>query len=302
MKRLKDIGEFGLIERIRKRLRPCPGCIKGIGDDAAVLVSKREEFMLLTTDSLVEGVHFKKGDNPKAIGRKAISVSISDIAAMGGEPQYCTTSIGAPGDMSLNKIDNIFSGILQRAKEFKVAIVGGDTVRSKNLIINTALIGKVERKSLVTRDGARVNDIIFLSGRVGGSSCLKRHLNFRPHLEESRFLVKNFRINSMIDLSDGLFSDLCKLCKESNVGAVIYEELIPFNKDVNLTSALYEGEDFKLLFTVAPDMAKKVSAIYDYRFFPIGHIQDKRFGLKLVGKGPNREEVSLADKSFKHFR
>lgn len=301
-KLLKNIGEFGLIERIRKRMKSGSLVVKGIGDDTAVLKLGKERFLLFTADMLIEGVHFKKNASPEAIGRKAISVSLSDIAAMGGEPKFALVSIGLPATISLGKVDRVYSGIIERARKFKVSIVGGDTVRARQLTINTSVIGEVEKNKLVTRSQAKLNDIIFVSGSLGASGKRNRHLNFTPPLKEARFLVDHFQINSMIDLSDGLFSDLDKICKESKVGAVIFEDLIPLNPQANLNSALYEGEDFKLLFTVAPDVARKIGRSAVYSFFPIGSIRRSSFGLKLVKKGAKLQQVRLADKSFRHFK
>jgi len=187
---IKRLGEFGLIKRIRKIVPQDPSVIKGIGDDCAVLPYTAKQYLLYTCDMLVEGVDFRQNDDPALIGRKALAVSLSDIASCGGIPRWCLVSIGlAPGTL-VHKIDTLYRGIVRLARRFCVAVVGGDISAAPKLVINTSVIGEVEKKKLVLRNGAQPGDIIFTTGEFGGS--LKgKHLRFEPRLEEAAFLVKN---------------------------------------------------------------------------------------------------------------
>lgn len=294
---LKRIGEDGLIEHFKKGLLRDKSVIKGIGDDAAVIKSGTQ-YLLATCDILIEGTHFKKSDSAYLVGKKSISVSVSDIAAMGGIPKYALVSLGLPASLNRGYVFDLWKGIKSQAKKFKVSIVGGDTVRAKNVTIDITLIGGVKRKRLVLRSGAKVNDVIFVTGELGGS-IRKRHLAFEPRLKESQFLVKNFKISSMIDLSDGLIKDLSRILKDSRVGACLFEELIPVHKGArNFNEALYMGEDFELLFTVRPKEAERLMRNKTYKFYPIGEItKDKK--LELFDK--NLRKTKLHGLGFKHF-
>lgn len=302
IKSLSDIGEFGLIERIAKKIKIDNSVIKGIGDDTAVIKYKKDKYLLFTCDMLIEDVHFKRRDSPFYIGHKAICCSISDISAMGGLPKYALVSLGLPKDLPFKFIDTFYEGINFIAKRFKINIIGGDTNKSEKIIIDISLIGEVEKENLILRDGAKEGDQIFVTGDLGGS-IYKEHLEFLPRIEESRYLVKNFKINSMIDISDGLVSDLYKIIKSSKVGAVIYESLIPISKDAkSLNEALYMGEDFELLFSLSLEQAirlikskRKNLAKFNY----IGEITNKRFGLKIITK--KCEEKALKPIGFNHF-
>lgn len=298
-----DIGEFGLIERIAKKVRVNKSVIKGISDDTAVMKYKRDSYLLFTSDMLIEDIHFKREFSHFSIGHKAIASSISDISAMGGIPKYGLVSLGLPGDLLLSFVDSLYEGIDSTAKKFKVNIVGGDINRSEKIIIDVALIGEVEKGNLILRSGAKKGDRIFVTGSLGGS-IYKKHLEFLPRLKESRYLVKNFKINSMIDISDGLVLDLYKITEESKVGATIYEDLIPISKDAKSSEeALYMGEDFELLFCLSLDEAirliksRRIGGLAKFNY--IGEITDKRYGLRMITK--RCKEKILKPKGFKHF-
>ncbi len=248
--RIKDLGEFSLINRITKDIKTSARVIEGIGDDAAVLRHTRDKYLLFTSDMLVEGRHFRKTSGGYLVGKKSLSVNISDIAAMGGVPMFAVVSLGVPPSLDLKYVDALYKGIRDAARRFRIDLVGGDTVASENIVINVSLLGEVEKKNLVLRSGAKQGDAIFVTGAVGGS--LKgRHLDFTPRLKEARFLVKNFNINSMIDVSDGLFSDLDHILKSSRKGAIVYEKAVPVSKHAkDFKSAVRAGEDFELVFTM----------------------------------------------------
>ena len=196
---IEKIGEFGLIERIKKAIKTDTSVIKGPGDDCAVLKFDKNNYQLFTCDMIVEGVDFTLKDNPYLIGRKSLAVSISDIAACAGLPRYCVVSLGMPKETPVKFIDNLLKGILTLAKKYNINLVGGDLSRAKQLTIDVSMLGVVEKKNLVLRSTAKVGDVIFVTGRLGGSISGK-HLRFTPRLKEARFLTKNFKINWMFKL------------------------------------------------------------------------------------------------------
>ncbi len=296
---ISKLGEFGLIDRIKKSIKTDASVVKGPGDDCAVIKFSKDKYMLFTSDMIVEGVDFTGKDRPYLVGRKAIAVSVSDIAACAGLPRYCLVSVGMPGSTSVDFIDKLIKGMFHFAKKYGINIVGGDLSRARQLTIDVSMLGIVEKKNLALRSGAKIGDIIFVTGKLGGS-ILGKHLRFTPRLKEARFLVKNFRVNSMIDISDGLTQDLGHILKESSSGAIIYEDLIPISKQArNLNDALYWGEDFELLFTVSAYEAKKLYRKKLTGFKPIGGIVDKKYGLRLVDKR-GRDKI-IKPKGFQHF-
>jgi thiamine-monophosphate kinase len=296
---VSELGEFGLIERFRKSIKTDASVIKGSGDDCAVIHFDQDKYLLFTCDMIVEGVDFLSDTKPELIGRKALAISISDIAACGGIPRYCLVSLGLPEKISVKTVDRIAAGIFNLAREFKVNIVGGDLSRANRLTIDISMLGFVEKKNLVLRSQAKEGDVIFVSGNLGGSISAK-HLNFTPRLKEARFLVKNFKVNAMIDISDGLAQDLGHILEQSRVGAVVYQGLIPLSKKArNLEDALYTGEDFELLFSLSQDEAERLCAKRLNLFKPIGEITAKKYGLRLVDK--RGREKTLQPKGFKHF-
>lgn len=265
---VSDLGEFGLIAKIRRYAPVTSSVVKGIGDDTAVLRHTKDKYLLFTTDMLVEGTHFTRRMGGAAIGHKALACSISDIAAMGGVPTHAVVSLGVAPKMPVRFVEDIYKGMGALAKRFGVSIVGGDTVRSNKIVINVALLGEVEKKYLVTRGGAKPGDWIFVTGTLGRSLATGKHLNFTPRLKEARFLVKNFKPSAMMDISDGLAGDLNHILKASRVGALLWEEAVPRTKGTTLQQALTDGEDFELLFTVREKQAVRLLKF----FFPIGEI------------------------------
>ncbi|PIV39212.1 MAG: thiamine-monophosphate kinase [Candidatus Omnitrophica bacterium CG02_land_8_20_14_3_00__42_8] len=299
--KLKDLGEFNFINRIGRKIKLSGRVIKGIGDDAAVLKYTRDKYLLFTTDMLIEGKHFNEDDKAGLVGAKSLSCNISDIAAMGGVPKFAVCSVGLPDSLDLKYADELYEGIKKIAQRFEVDLVGGDTVCSKKIVINIALIGEVEKENLTLRSGAKGNDIIFITGNIGGSIKF-RHLNFTPRFKEARFLVKNFKINSMIDVSDGLLADLGHILKESNKGAAICEKTIPLSKyAAGFDSAVRDGEDFELVFTLSERYADRLENMWPFktRLSKIGRILNGRKGFTLVRKSEKSERIKPA--GFTHF-
>jgi thiamine-monophosphate kinase len=299
--KLKDLGEFNFINRISKSIGLSSRVVKGIGDDAAVLKYTKDKYLLFTTDMIIEGKHFYKSAKAELVGEKSLSCNISDIAAMGGVPKFAVISTGFPGSLDLKYADKLYEGIRKVADSFKVDLVGGDTVSSGKIIINIALIGEVEKKNLVLRSGAKENDAIFITGNIGGSIKFK-HLNFTPRIKEARFLVNNFKINSMIDISDGLLADLGHILEESNKGAIICEKTMPVSRNaIGFDSAIRDGEDFELVFTLPWLQAGRLEKAWPFttRLSRIGRIFSRRKGFSIVSKNGKSKKINPA--GFTHF-
>jgi thiamine-monophosphate kinase len=288
---ISQLGEFGLIDRIRRNFDATqPHSVFGIGDDAAVLEGGAD-YLLLSTDMLVEGIHFDLTYMPiHHLGYKAVAVNVSDIAAMNGKAEQITVSIALSNRFSVEAIDALYAGIKAACTNYKIDLVGGDTTSSTSgLIISISVIGRVSKNKVVYRNGARENDIICVTGDLGaafmGLQVLEREKqvflsnpDMQPGLEKYDYIVarqlkpearteiifdlEEFGIipTSMIDVSDGLASDLLHISRESKIGVRIYEDKVPidqltfetaveFNLDP-ITSALNGGEDYELLFTI----------------------------------------------------
>jgi thiamine-monophosphate kinase len=225
-----------------------------------------------------------------------MGVVLSDIASKAGLPKYALVSLGLPKDADLNFVRNLYKGFNFWMRRFNFEIVGGDISRADKLIIDISMIGFVEKENLILRSGAKPNDIIFVSAKLG---IPDKQFYFTPRIKEARYLVKNFKVNSMIDISDGLLQDLNHILEQSKVGAVIYEKLIPAKKDKDIQKILNQGEEFELLFTLPIKEAKRLIST-GYRLFSgIGQIVDYRYGLRLINK--HFEEVKIRIKGFKHF-
>jgi len=258
--KVAQLGEFGLIDLLNKKIRIGKGVIVGIGDDAAVLASHKKGFYtLFTCDMFVEDIHFARSDvAPYALGWKAMGAAISDIAAMGGIPRHAVVSLGLTGAEDVRFPDELYRGMRAVAGRFGAAIVGGDTVSSPGgIVVSVALTGEVEKDRCVLRGGARAAEAILVTGRLGGS-LLKKHVSFMPRVREARFLTGRARISAMMDITDGLVADLEKICAASGTGALLLAEKIPVSADAGrmrgekapLERALSDGEDFELLFTL----------------------------------------------------
>ena len=259
-------SELDWIETARKLCAKKSTFVKqGIGDDAAVLRWTSKKDLLITADMILEGRHFRDEDNAFAIGWKAMAVNLSDIAAMGGLPTSAVVSLGVPPRAKTGRLKEIYRGILSSAACFGVCVVGGDTNASKSWVIGLTLLGEVERGKALLRSGAKPGDRIFVSGALGGSYRSGKHLSFTPRIREARYLARAFRVSAMMDLSDGLSSDIRRICEESGVGAVLDSRLIPrSSRSVSLEGALSDGEDFELLFTVPPrDAARLIDRFGD---------------------------------------
>lgn len=292
------MDEFGLIQKLKRFQCGSKALIKGIGDDTAVFEFSRTQYQLFTTDMMAEDVHFTRKMPAVKVGWKAMASNVSDIAAMGGTPTFAVVSLGVTRNISQTYILGLYRGMKKCADRFGVSIVGGDTVKSDKLIINVALLGRVDKKRLVLRSGARPGDRIYVTGRLGGSFKSGRHLTFMPRVKEAQAIVEGLHPTAMLDISDGLAGDLGHILEESRVGAVLYAERIPCHKGVALEQALREGEDYELLFTARPSGSRGVSE-KSFTYHEIGEIIGAKG--KLLLKNAEGRTKQIAAKAFTHF-
>ena len=329
--KLSEIGEFGIISSIRSDLKDFQKeVIVGIGDDAAAIELSGENLLLFTSDILVENVHFKWDyTSPFQVGWKALVVNISDIATCGGNPTHCLVSLTLPADTERNLVREIYQGLKKAASRYGVGIVGGDTVQAPVFIITVSLLGEVKRENIVLRSGAKPGDLIYVTGELGTSGaglvCLKapnckvkpkirqflikRHLMPSPRLVEGQKIAKSQIATSMIDLSDGLGSDLHRMAEESEVGAILWEDELPIALATeqlakvmgksSLEWVLYGGEDYELLFTVPPTKRKEVEQNLGFPHALIGEIVDRDQGIYLKNRKGNR--IKMEDHGYNHF-
>lgn len=309
--KIKELGEFGLIGEIQKRFPPGEGVVRGIGDDAAVLnFPGGGKSLLLATDSIVEGVHFMSTDGWDLIGRKALAVNLSDIAAMGGEPRWAVIGLGLPPNFPVESFREIYKGLEELAREFSVCIVGGDTFKSPDSVfLSVTVAGEVEPGNCVYRDGARSGDLVCLTGRLSGGSGDK-HLHFVPRVKEGRCLGERFRPTAMIDISDGLWADLSRLCGSSSVGVRIDAASLPLadgavpDASAEMIRRCGAGEEFELLFTIPPEKKERLLE----KFF--GETETEVSVIGEILPDPARREIKVGDgkttvlpeKGYEHFR
>jgi len=332
--KLKDIGEFGFIDRIKPLCRITDkGIIKAIGDDCAVYEGAGGRAALLTTDLLVENVHFLLDRiTPFELGYKALAVNLSDIAAMGGKPLNAFLSIAVPEKITVEFLDELYKGIMSLGRKHHVNILGGDTTGSKNdLVLNVALTGEAEKDRILYRDGARPGDRIYINGFPGESKAgleilfqgtevedsvkkhlVKTHLLPEIYIGDGAFLAETGDVTSCIDVSDGLSNDLRHICEESGCGALLLEEDLPVSEELRVYAEstgkkpqniiLSGGEDYKLLFTVRKNRSQHLEKAFQEKFgrslFCLGKIVSGNEILLRNGEG---EEKCLSPTGWNHF-
>ena len=252
--RCGELGEDRLIAQLVAHLKTRPDVIAGPGDDCAVVAAPgQDRLLLLKTDCVVEGVHFRPNVKPSAVGWKAMMRTLSDFAAMSGLPQYALVTLITPAGREALWMTQLYKGLQRAAARFDVAIVGGETsATSGPLAISISAIGFVEEARCVRRSGGQAGDFLFVTGRLGGSGR-GRHLKFVPRIDEARWLTQHFRIHAMMDLSDGLGTDLPRLAKASGVGFAIEESALPRARACSIQQAISDGEDYELLFALSPN-------------------------------------------------
>ncbi len=295
------LSEFKLIDWIRQQsTQGHPDLRTGIGDDMAVM-QMGDQQLLITTDMLLDGVHFNlKTASLKEIGYKSMAASLSDCAGMAAMPFVAVVGIALPKDMTMDQAKQLYQGLQMASGQFACPIIGGDTTRwDKPLAIDVTMLAREGCCPPIHRSGALAGDVIMATGTLGGSLA-GRHLDFTPRVKEAQMLAKLVSINSMMDISDGISSDLRHICRESKVGAVIEAKSIPISQaaellDNPLSAALNDGEDFELLFTLSAENAsileKEWPALSDLKVSAIGHIMAS-------DKNVSGEEYGVFLKSF----
>ena len=292
------MSETDLIRKLTAGL-PTHGSVHiGPGDDCAVMdMGMISDYLLFKTDAIVEGIHFTAETPPEKIGRKAIGRALSDIAAMGGWPTHALITLGLPEGYDEERLAAIYQGAGEMGAAHKTFIVGGETTRTSELLISVAMIGECDRKHTLTREGSKNGNAIFVTGELGGSLAGK-HLDFNPRLEESRWLAQQFDIHAMIDLSDGLATDLRHLL-EKKLGAELRTPAIPISRAAReqaktnpsgktpILAALTDGEDYELLFTLSANQAVSLHDQWKEKF--------PNLPLHCIGKITNQPGITLHD-------
>ncbi len=332
--RMSSLGEFGFIDTIRAKTGDQGGFVrKGIGDDAAVLdMPPAGKQLLWTVDMLVEGVHFELSyTTPRLLGRKSLSVNLSDIAAMGGEPLACLMSVGLPGDTDAGLATGFVDGFLEVARERACPLAGGDTVAAPGVVIDVTVLGLAPAGRAFLRSGARPGQLILVTGALGSSAAglavLRRgldsqavwaplvcaHLDPTPRLDEAAAAREAGGVGAMMDISDGLASEVNHICRESGVGAVIWSESIPVSAATrefcakaeisDLDLALLGGEDYELVFTAGKQDATHIAEAIEARtgtpVTVVGEVRDAAKGVKISTGAVERDLLPAA---YDHFR
>ncbi len=331
---LREIGEFGFIRRISRGcvIRP-EGVERAIGDDAAAFVVPSDGLTLVTTDLLVERVHFlRNATTPFNLGYKAMAVNLSDIAAMGGTPREAFVSAAIPAGCPVEYLDDLYDGMKSLAARSGVNILGGDTTGSVvDLVLNVTVVGYVQRHEILFRSGARPGDVVCVTGTVGDSraglhlvrdgaqpsdaarrALLEAHILPRPHLEEGRFLAASGAVTAALDVSDGLSSDLTHIVEESRVGIRILADRIPISAELRdfcahggwdpTRYALSGGEDYVLAVTVRPERIDAVSREFAARFGrPLHRIGDVTDSGQLELVTPDGRTEVVRPTGWDHF-
>ncbi|MBJ6727883.1 thiamine-phosphate kinase [Geomesophilobacter sediminis] len=322
--KLAEVGEFGLIRRIAEKIPAHRSVVLGIGDDAAGILPSAGCITLITSDMLLEGVHFDLSfSDPISLGRKSLAVNLSDLAAMGALPRQFLLSLGLPRSIEVEFIDRFMEGVLATARSYGAILVGGDTCASKSgLVISITALGEQRPERVLKRSAARVGDLVFVTGTLGDAAAglellqrgvregrlVDRQLAPEPRVAAGAALADAGFVHAMIDVSDGLVSDLGHICELSGVGAKVEVELLPLSEEYRRVCgadpyplALSGGEDYELLFTAAPGQEKNVLALMQrlgLQTSIIGEITDGK-GVELFR--PDGSPYSPAKSGFDHF-
>ncbi len=331
---LKEIGEFGFIERFKPHFNDLlSGDIIGIGDDCAIIPANENEDWIVTTDLLMEDVHFlRQSISPFQLGYKSLAVNLSDIAAMGGTPIGSFLSIAIPKDLDVEYLDRFMEGYHKLSQKYNTALLGGDTTKSlKHLAINVTVIGKCSKGKARKRSDAKIGDVICVTGSLGDSAgglqllldgvrtntfhdyLLNKHHQPEPQIKEGIFLAKENGVNAMMDISDGISSDLKHILKASKVSAEVDIQSIPISDEFRNESVKYNwnaiekatsgGEDYELLLTVDPKDYDRVSKDFKMQFLKplikIGTITEGNPEINWTDKG---KIIELSASGFNHFK
>lgn len=282
------MNELQWIEYLKKKAKPAKNLLVGVGDDCA-LVKVGDEKILLKSDLFIEGIHFNRRDlNLKTLGMRAVARVLSDFAACGGVAKFIGISIGIPFYLKKNTLKKILSGVLAMSDQYNFSLVGGDTSSSSKLFLDVWGVGKTRK--FISRSGAKIGDYIFISDKIGKN---KFNTCFKPKIKEAVMLANKFKVNSMIDVSDGFILDLYRILKMSQKGAVVYKEDIPCFKG---ESDLYRGEDYELIFTI--DKNEERIESLKKKFYLVGRIKSSSFGYKWEVNG---KLSSIQIKGYTHL-
>jgi thiamine-monophosphate kinase len=325
--KLTEIGEFAVIATIKEMAAAGPGIIKGIGDDAAILRPSPGMVSLVTTDLLLEGVHFNLDfTDPYRLGKKAVAVNLSDMAACGGIPTAFLVSLAAPVKTEMAFVRSLYQGMLEQAQEFKMPLAGGDTSRGERLLIAITLIGEAEEAKVIYRSGARKGDLIFVTGTLGDAAlglqqlkkgkregiAITRHLAPIPRVKEGREIARLGLATAMIDISDGLMADLGHICEASAVGAKVQLSRLPLSEEYRREIAQYNadtyllavigGEDYELLFTAPEERTaaiQKLAREFGIPITMIGEIASDSHGVMIYGE--DGKVYPVKQQGYDHF-
>lgn len=279
---LSQLGENAILQRILPGLPGNAALLVGPGDDCAVVQRDDDWDTLLKTDVVVEGVHFTPDTPPPLIGRKALARALSDIAAMGGIPEHALITILMHPSRSVELLEGVYLGISSLAAQYGVSIAGGETssLPYDGMVINVALTGKVEKNKAILRSGGQAGDVLCVSGPLGGSFPSGRHLSFTPCLELARALLESpMRVKAMMDLSDGLGTDLPRLARACDCSFEIDLASLPRHAGCSVQQAISDGEDYELLMAIDP-LSCDAALCAQFGITPIGHLVSGR-GTKL---------------------
>ncbi len=283
-----SFNELSWIDFLKKRTVKNKEVFAGIGDDCAVIKGKNS-YILVSTDLFVEEVHFKlKNVTFLDIGKRAVARAISDIAACGGLPRFVVVSAGIPPYVTARGMKQIMKGVVETTRLCGASVIGGDTARTDKLFLDVWVMGETKKPALRSR--AKAGDYIFLTGKIGR---LPFNKPFMPKLKEAAYLVKNFKVNAMIDISDGFVIDLYRILKASGRGAVVYKDKVPV---VDSVKDMYRGEDYELIFTV--DKSETKIEVLKKKFYWVGYITQGKCGYYFDNRG-KKEQVKV--RGFLHF-
>jgi thiamine-monophosphate kinase len=341
---IQDIGEFGLIGHLRGVLGEPEddSILAGISDDAAVYRVDDERVHVLTTDAMIEGIHFDRTFMPmEHLGFKAISINVSDIVAMNAEPRYATVTMGVPQQVPVEALGQLYEGVKQACRAYDMTVVGGDTTAAHQFTLSVTVVGEAQEDAIVYRSGAQPGDVLCVTGDLGASFAGLKALvenramlqekgeeNFQPNLDRFNYVIQrhlappaqlkairdwaahDLTPNALIDISDGLASEVNHICEASGVGALVHSDKLPlaqetmdaaqhFGEDVDVF-ALFGGEDYELLFALPEEKLDMLSDLPPDAFFVVGRVTEKDEGVLI--EQPSGETVPLRPGGFDHFR
>jgi thiamine-monophosphate kinase len=336
-KTISDFGEFNLIDRIKKILPNSipPDVLLGIGDDTAVIRWNEKKALLLTCDIQIEDQHFRLNHiSANQLGRRAIAVNLSDIAAMGGHPAFALVSLALPPNFTTDNYDQLFLGMRAELQKYSANIIGGNLAKSSNqLVVDITLIGEVSSDTMLTRSGARIDDRIFVTGVLGASGAgygilekydknypsdfshlVEAHLVPKARIEAGRIIAQSGIVTAMIDISDGIASDLYHVCQSSEVGAELFEKKLPLPPKMADAAeicqktptqlALHSGEDYELLFTIPAKTSESEIETLTKKIpnptHEIGKIVSRKSGYHLINY--QNERIPIVPGGWDHFR